>query len=740
MFKNKNKIRTLNIQIKKIPLSVLGILIFIVFFSTFFFQKNQYRDFQYELNSITHESVIAPFTFPILKSEEVLKEERNAMIVKTPFVFVFHENSQSIMKKLDEFQKDLNDLNKLIADSAAFFSKKNSIFADYNIHENTNVALIAGSPKKYDKNFFRLIKKSLENIYDNFIININPASIRSDKIAIQSSGEEFIEYPENVLDLNIARTEIKNQLETSLDHEWAETAFVIANHFLEPNLIFDETTTEKRQTEAIKKVPISQGIVLENEKIVDANTKVTPEIYRKLVSLSRERAKRAELKGGIRKFIPLIGDPVIFLGHFALIGIIISFFVTFLLSYKPEITRDNKLMILMGLLIVFQVVVSFIFKYKFNISEYAIPITISAMMMTILFDPKIGFVGTACISILIGAQIGGDVYFIVISIFVSSFAIYSVRKLRNRSQLFMSIIYILLAYLFAITISELLQFSVWQNISKHYLFATFNGIVAPFLTYGFIGLLEKPFDLTTDLTLLELADFNHPLLKRLSKNAPGTFAHCIQVGNLAEAAADAVGANALLARVGSYYHDVGKVIKPEYFVENQSYISNKHDNLAPNMSALIIINHVKEGLKLAKEYKLPQVVTDFIPSHHGTTRVEYFLNRAQNQAENPEDINEADFGYPGPKPHTKETGIVMLVESIEAACRSIEKPTISNIIKVIDMIISMRLEEGQLDDCPLTFSDLKKIKGNIKENSGILPVLKSIYHLRPEYPEQDKKS
>ena len=601
MFKNKNKISLLNIQIKKIPVSVLGILLFIILFSTFFFQKNQYRDYQYELNSITHEIVIAPFTFPILKSDEILEEEREAMIVKTPFVFLFNENSDDILKKVDSFYKDLTELNKSIKDSAKYIELKNKIFNDYKIIDNTNISAIVISEISLDKKFFRVIKKSLENTYDNFIININPGNIQSDKIAIQSSGEEFIEYPENVLDLNNARSAINRELSNLLEKEELEIGHAIAIHFLEPNLIFDNVTTEKRQKEAIKKVPISQGIVLENEKIVDANTKVTLEIYRKLSSLSRERAKRAELKGGIRKFIPLIGDPVIFLGHFALIGIIITFFITFLLTYKPEITRNTKMMLLLGILIIFQVVFAFVFKYQFNISEYAIPITISAMMMTILFDPKIGFIGTTCISILVGAQIGGDIYFIISSIFVSSFAIYSVRKLRNRSQLFMAIIYILLGYIFSITVVELLQFSSWSTISRHYIFAAFNGVVAPFLTYGFIGLIEKSFDLTTDLTLLELADFNHPLLKRLSKSAPGTFAHCIQVGNLAEAAADAVGANALLARVGSYYHDVGKIEKPEYFVENQSYISNKHDNLAPNMSALIIINHVKEGLKLAKE-------------------------------------------------------------------------------------------------------------------------------------------
>jgi len=247
------------------------------------------------------------------------------------------------------------------------------------------------------------------------------------------------------------------------------------------------------------------------------------------------------------------------------------------------------------------------------------------------------------------------------------------------------------------------------------------------------------FGITTDLTLLELADFNHPLLKALSKEATGTFTHCVTVGNLAEAAADAVGANALLARVGAYYHDIGKITKPEYFIENQSYDSNKHDNLAPNLSALIIINHIKEGLRLAKEYKLPQAIVDFIPTHHGTTRVEYFYNKAKEQASGDSAINENDFRYPGPKPRTKETGILMICETVEAASRSLEKPTLGNIEKIIDSIIDKRLQEGQLDECPLTFADLKKIKGDIKTNTGILPILKGIHHLRVEYPGQDKE-
>ncbi|MCK9560982.1 MAG: HDIG domain-containing protein, partial [Candidatus Marinimicrobia bacterium] len=263
---------------------------------------------------------------------------------------------------------------------------------------------------------------------------------------------------------------------------------------------------------------------------------------------------------------------------------------------------------------------------------------------------------------------------------------------------------------------------------------------APFLAYGIIGLLENIFGITTDLTLLELADFNHPLLKLLSREATGTFTHCVTVGNLAEAAADTIGANALLARVGSYYHDIGKLGKPEYFIENQAFDYNRHDKLAPNLSAIIVLNHVKEGLRLANEYKLPKAIQEFIPSHHGTTRVEYFYNKARKKAADPEDINDADFSYPGPKPRTKETGIVMICETIEAVCRSLDKPTMATIEKVVDSVIEKRLKEGQFDECPLTLADLKKIKGDIKEGTGILPILRGIHHLRVEYPGQEELS
>jgi len=238
--------------------------------------------------------------------------------------------------------------------------------------------------------------------------------------------------------------------------------------------------------------------------------------------------------------------------------------------------------------------------------------------------------------------------------------------------------------------------------------------------------------------LIELLDFQHPLLKRLQQEANGTFNHSIVVGNLAEACADAIGANSLLCRVGAYYHDLGKMVRPEYFIENQYAGENKHDTLTPVMSAKIIKNHVTEGLNLAKEYRLPRIVSDFIPMHHGTTRVEYFYRMALEEAGKSK-INEKQFQYPGPKPNTRETGILMICEAVEAAVRSIKEPDILKIKDMIDKIINLRVSAGQLSECPLTLDELTRIKGKIDGTTGLLPVLRGIYHIRIEYPDDKKE-
>jgi putative nucleotidyltransferase with HDIG domain len=754
--------------------SVFWAMAFIIMIALLF-PKNRHSEYNYKINDITRAAIIAPFDFPILKSDAELANDRKETLRNIPFVFLQNDQiQQTELSNLEVFFKDIEKvraakkkyedslqlldryryskkydeiLSMAQTDSISYNNLLNQLQKNNKFDKNSSVYTeLLFNPNNLEENvsfpsnFYPPLRQILSDLYAHLILDIPKNAILSDRIVILQNNEEILENIDHFLTLEEAWTKAKLTLQAKFpeqDSKIINTGYEIIVHFLTPNLIFQKEITESRQQDAINKVPISKGIVLENEKIVDANTKITPEIFRKLESLSKERARRANIHGGIRTSLPVIGDPIIFLGQILLVSIIFSFFITFLLAYRRSILSDPKMVILIGIIFLTQSIFTVIFVNKLNISEFAIPLTIAAMTLTILFDSKIAFVGAATITIIVAAQLRSSIDFIIISLFVNSFAIYSVRILRKRSQVFHSIIYILIGYLIAISIIELLKYSSIEAIVDKLFYAGINGVLSPFLAYGMISILEVIFGITTDLTLLELADFNHPVLKLLSKEATGTFTHSITVGNLAEAAADAVGANALLARVGAYYHDIGKITKPEYFIENQAYDSNKHDNLTPNLSALIIINHVKEGIRLAKEYKLPKAIIDFIPSHHGTTRVEYFYSKALEQSGS--DVNESDFRYPGPKPCTKETGILMICESIEAASRSLEKPTVGNIKKIIDQIIEKRLKEGQLDQCPLTLVDLTKIKGDIKANTGILPILKGIYHLRVEYPDQEKE-
>ncbi len=740
------------------------------------FPKNRYSVYNYKINDITRSTIIAPFDFPILKSVQELTKDRNEVLKQIPFVFRQNNDIPSTeLANLEAFFKDIDkvrtaktkfeDSMRLLdrykyskrydeilsmtqMDSISYKNLLSQIQEHYKFEKNSIVynelLLNTGNNGNITSpvNFFPPLKQLLSDLYAHLIMDIPKSNIISDNIIIREESDELTENLDQLLTLEEAWTNAKLNLQAKFpeqDTKVINTGYEIIIQFLKPNLVYQKEITESRQRDAINKVPISKGIVLENEKIVDANTKITPEIFRKLDSMSKERARRANIRGGIRTSLPLIGDPIIFGGQILLIVIILSFFVTYLMTYRPSILQDPKMVLLLGIIIIIQSIFTAVFVDKLNISEFAIPITIAAMTLTILFDSKIAFVGAATITLMVGAQLRGNLDFIITSVFVNSFAIYSVRKLRKRSQVFQAIIYILLGYLIGIGVTELLKYSTVSEMTDNLIYAGLNAILSPILAYGIVSLLELLFGITTDLTLLELADFNHPLLKALSKEATGTFTHCVTVGNLAEAAADAVGANALLVRVGAYYHDIGKITKPEYFIENQAFNSNKHDNLTPNLSAIIIINHIKEGLRLAKEYKLPKAIIDFIPTHHGTTRVEYFYSKAKEQAGDSTMINDNDFRYPGPKPQTKETAILMICETIEAAVRSLDKPTLGNIEKILDSIIDKRLQEGQLDECPLTFADLNRIKGDIKTNTGILPILKSIHHLRVEYPGQDKE-
>jgi len=744
------------------------ILSILVVSASFFFPSGESLKYSYQLNDIPGEPVIAPFTFPILKSEEKLNIDLDEAIKSEPFVFKrntelvqkwtnsleeffllseeirqsrdaylqtkdliyryrYDDNYNTVLK---EFKADSTQLANLVLEMENKFSisTKESHWASF-----LDVAYQSGPD--YDINDFEsTIIQICRNRWAEGIYDIPKSDIISTKTMIHQGDFPILSNPGEYHDLESAWIKAKQELSriyNKSDDIQHITGYALIVEFMQANLIYDKETTERRQKSRLDRVPRFQGTILKDEKIVDANERISEDVLLTLESLATAIDEKEGKKSGLQAAFSYVGRLVI-------IGAIISFAFTFIGVYRMQIFQEWKMILLIALVFLTEIILVYLTVIKFGFSPYFLFLTVSAMTLTILFDARIGFMGATSMAILNAVMIGNNLDFIIVGMTLSSMAMYNVRELRTRSQVFTTIFSLLFISILILIGLGLFKGNPWFAIWKDLLPLLVTSVLAPVITYGLIGLLEIAFQITTDLTLIELLDFEHPLLKRLQQEANGTFNHSIVVGNLAEACANAIGARSLLCRVGAYYHDVGKMMRSEYFIENQFTGDNKHDTLTYVMSAKTIKNHVKEGLELAREYKVPKIVRDFIPMHHGTTRVEYFYRKALENADDPGKVDEKAFQYPGPKPNTKETGILMLCEAIEAAVRSLKEPDIFKIEAMIDKIIKFRIDEGQLDECPLTLDELRKIKGTVDGNTGMLPVLRGIYHIRVEYPDSDK--
>ena len=735
---------------------------------SFLFPRGKVLKYSYQVNDIASDEIIAPFTFPILKSDERLQLDLNDRKKSIPYIFNRDDQivSQSIsaLKEFFNLVKDLRnahwrlDQSKKLVYEMRYNKQYEKAQSEYN-SDSTNLAVITKNFSKLypfisnkgnwnDYVFLQdnsrdlktlskhneLILQICRNRWSEGIYDINIKDIFSRRVTVNQGDVPDLASPMDFNDLELAWTKSKKELISSLDENDAfrNIGYDLIIEFMKPNLLFDQQTTEQKQNESLDKVPRSQGVVLKNELIVDANMRITSDVLLKLRSLSNAVMEKEKRTGVLKQMQG-------FFGRIILLSVILSLFFAFLAIYKKNIFENWKLVLLIAIVFFIQLIISNIVLLQLELSEYLIPFTIGAMTLTILFDAQVGFMAIASMAILMGLMMGQGIDLIIVSLFCSTVAIYSIRRLRKRSQLFSTMFALIGASLFVAIGIGLFKDHSWEIIFRDIQFLTINSVLAPIFTYGLVGIFEMFFDITTDLTLIELLDYDHPLLKRAQQETNGTFNHSIVVGNLAEACANSIGAHSLLCRVGAYYHDIGKMEKSEYFIENQFGVDNKHNKITSTMSARIIRAHVKEGLKLAKEYGLPKIVSDFIPMHHGTTRVEYFYRLALEQAEKDKTkVDESAFRYPGPKPNTKETGILMLCEAIEAAVRSIKEPDILKIEAMIDKIINQRIEDGQLSECPLTLDELRKIKGTVDGTTGMLPVLRGIYHIRVEYPDDPK--
>ncbi|MDD5109183.1 MAG: HDIG domain-containing protein [Candidatus Omnitrophica bacterium] len=423
-----------------------------------------------------------------------------------------------------------------------------------------------------------------------------------------------------------------------------------------------------------------------------------------------------------------IGIFIFFFSYIIHINPAIPFFliILYICFYKKlSVTKNAGLANLS-----FLYLISFFAGYtllKNGISIYFVPITIVPMLSVLLFN-NLGVAYFLSLGTSLSLAILSPEPFKAWLIFItsSSCAILLVNGARKRTKVIQAGFIAGIAQLISLVLLEYL----WINQSQRYLIILLNGLICGVITLGILPLFEYLLRTVTNISLLELADSNQPILQRMTLQAPGTYHHSLIVGNLSDTACSAIGANGLLARIGAYYHDIGKLNKPEYFIENQDIRKNAHDTLSPTMSKLIIMNHVKEGLELAKKYRLSPILWDFIQQHHGNSLVYYFYRKALEGKEEDQEITEEGFRYPGPKPTTRETAIVLLADSVEAATRSLKNPTPDKIEEMVHKIINNKFIDGQLDECELTLKDIEKISGVFSK------ILSGIYHSRVNYPQE----
>ncbi|MBU5268437.1 HD family phosphohydrolase [Clostridium cochlearium] len=533
--------------------------------------------------------------------------------------------------------------------------------------------------------------KTISELYDGVNISDGSAGDNSDDI---KKAREFI--IERINDSELNKKTLKN------------LATVIAYSEIKPNFFYDKEKTEELRQEAKKRAPVvikkGQIIVKEGEPV----TKAQIDILAKLGLLNS--------KDSFEWYIYLS------------LGILIALVMTIQWVYIRKFNREifNNLSKL-GLINIFTCMFV-IFARVLSKQPFLIPLACIPMLFTLLIDGKLSLVVNGLTCILISCAVEFNVEITLLTIInVLSISII-LKKMQQRNDILYSVLYVSIINVILTFSAGVLLSNNTVDVVKKAGFSLVGSILSGVFTIGFLPFFESTFDIVTTIKLLELSNPNNPLLKRLLMEAPGTYHHSVLVGNLAEMAAEQVGGSPVLARVASYYHDIGKIKRPYFFKENQLGNDNPHDKINPNLSTLIITAHVKDGIELAEEYKIPKVIRDIIEQHHGTTLVKYFYITMKNSMENPEEIKEEDFRYPGPKPESKEAAIIMLADSVEAAVRSINDPTKGKIEEMVNNIIKGKLNEGQLDNCDLTLKDIDKIR------NSFVKILLGIYHQRIEYP------
>lgn len=674
------------------------------------------------LGEIAAEDIRAPFDFPIFKSPEEIEQDKQIVLANLRPILSYDTSlTQAAIGRVAKFftlLDSIQDKSPSKQDELAILRSRYPVMSDPVI-----LSLISHPAP---------IKTAVTQIIDSLMAKGVVSDISS--LPLQNSGLVTIYSPskirtvarDKVYDLASARIYITSRADKFAKNnpQIAQAIISMSLMYLEPNLIFDKEKTQESREAELDAIPLTKGIVFKDELIIRGNERVTSVNQDKLLSLAKSKSSRQQGQSLLNFLLP----P---LGRLFFVAFPILFFIFFLHFFRPEIARSNNYLLLFAILIAAEVLLLDIVVSLGYLSRFLVPLTIASMLATVLFDEEVGLALTVSLGLLVGVLSDFKLDIAFVTIISGTVAGFSVRRVRHRHEFYRPILYLCITYAGSVYIIESLKLTPTTELVRHVGLAVMNGFLSPILTIGLLPLFESGFGITTDVTLLELSDLNRPLLKRLAIEAPGTYHHSIMIGTLAEDAAEAIGANSLLARVGSYYHDIGKILKPEYFVENQTGVSNKHEKLAPTMSAMILEAHVKEGVELAIENNLPKSIIDFITGHHGTSTMTYFYEKARQEQGDEADVK--DYQYPGPNPRSKEVAIVMLADSVEAASRTLDDPKPARIRSLVHRIFMDKFDSGLLENSNLTLRDIKKIE------DSFIRVLTAFHHRRIKYPEKQKE-
>ncbi|QCX39181.1 HDIG domain-containing protein [Aureibaculum algae] len=668
------------------------IVLFIVtaFAIVYMFPKGGH--FKYEFHNgkpWQYENLYAPFDFAIQKSEQKIDDEKKNITLNKKQYFTSKEGV--IEKVKSEIENDLTD------------KSQDSILNNYNIPRIV----------KYSNNL-------ISAIYKYGYINESDVNRVEDKQLIALRKGNTIS--DLVFDRFLTSSEVNKYLENNINDSRYKSLsnFLIPllKQALEPNIFFDEELTDKILQDELNKISYTEGLVTENERIISKGDVVEGEKLRILNSLQKEYLSQVWNQSNYNWIV---------FGYVLLVALNLLMLLLFLQKYRPFIYENNtKVTFIFFNIFLMVLLVTLVVKYKVDYL-YVIPLPILPIIIKAFFDARLGFFTHVLTVLLLGFIVPNSFEFIFLQIIAGIITILTVSELHRRANLFISISQITLVYMIAYFAFSIIQEGNMEKINwQYFIMFALNGVLS-FLSLFLILIYEKTFGLVSDVSLLEMSNTNSKLLRELAEKAPGTFQHSMQVANLAEASANEIGANAMLVRTGALYHDIGKMLNPKYFTENQTTTVNPHNELSPKDSAEIIINHVIDGIELAKKHRLPDRIIDFIRTHHGTSLVYYFYKQQEN--ENPQDLNVEDFSYGGPIPFSKETAILMMCDAAEAASKSLKEPTAQLIDDLIEKIVASQMANGQFMNADITFKEIQIIKKVIKKK------LNNIYHLRIEYPE-----